>query len=136
MPDLVDLAGSWNSRLASRRILTDWDYATPAAEIASRARWPCPVANSRGGHVKRPSRYATTALALLAVIVPVDLRLHASGTLPHQAAVPATVVNATPKVDFEKYTLPNGLQVILHVDRKLPIVHVNQWFHVGSKNEK
>src|SRR4029453_15166793 len=23
-----------------------------------------------------------------------------------------------------------------HVDRKLPIVHVNQWFHVGSKNEK
>jgi zinc protease len=41
-----------------------------------------------------------------------------------------------PKVGFEKYTLPNGLQVILHVDRKLPIVHVNQWFHVGSKNEK
>jgi zinc protease len=41
-----------------------------------------------------------------------------------------------PKVAFEKYTLPNGLQVILHVDRKLPIVHVNQWFHVGSKNEK
>ena len=32
--------------------------------------------------------------------------------------------------------LPNGLQLILHVDRKLPIVHVNQWFHVGSKNEK
>ncbi len=43
---------------------------------------------------------------------------------------------AIPKVEFEKYTLPNGLQVILHVDRKLPIVHVNQWFHVGSKNEK
>ena len=43
---------------------------------------------------------------------------------------------AIPKVEFEKYTLPNGLQVILHVDRKLPIVHVNQWFHVGSKNER
>ena len=43
---------------------------------------------------------------------------------------------ALPKLEFEKYTLPNGLQVILHVDRKLPIVHVNQWFHVGSKNEK
>jgi zinc protease len=41
-----------------------------------------------------------------------------------------------PKIDFEKYTLPNGLQVILHSDKKLPIVHVNQWFHVGSKNEK
>ncbi len=43
---------------------------------------------------------------------------------------------ATPKVRHEKYTLPNGLQVILHVDRKLPVVHVNQWFHVGSKNER
>lgn len=41
-----------------------------------------------------------------------------------------------PRIAFEKYALPNGLQVILHVDRKLPIVHVNLWFHVGSKNEK
>ena len=48
-----------------------------------------------------------------------------------QAQSPAPL----PKVEFEKYTLPNGLQVILHVDRKLPIVHVNEWFHVGSKNE-
>lgn len=42
----------------------------------------------------------------------------------------------TPKVEFEKYTLSNGLQVILHVDRKLPVVHVNEWYHVGSKNER
>lgn len=41
-----------------------------------------------------------------------------------------------PEIQFEKYTLPNGLQVILHVDRKLPMVHVNQWYHVGSKNER
>ncbi|MGE0638647.1 MAG: M16 family metallopeptidase [Thermoanaerobaculia bacterium] len=52
-------------------------------------------------------------------------------------AVPPTSATATavPEIAFEKYTLPNGLQVILHVDRKLPIVHVNQWYHVGSKNE-
>ncbi|MDM7923981.1 MAG: pitrilysin family protein [Pyrinomonadaceae bacterium] len=43
---------------------------------------------------------------------------------------------SVPKIEFEKYTLPNGLQVILHVDRKLPVVHVNQWFYVGSANEK
>ena len=49
---------------------------------------------------------------------------------------PAASQSAIPKLEFEKFTLPNGLQVILHVDRKLPIVHVNQWFHVGSKNEK
>ena len=54
------------------------------------------------------------------------------------AAPPATGAEAPamPKIEFEKFTLPNGLQVILHVDRKLPIVHVNEWFHVGSKNEK
>lgn len=57
-----------------------------------------------------------------------------------QNAKPASATSAAQssglKIDFEKYTLPNGLQVILHVDRKLPVVHVNQWFHVGSKNEK
>ncbi|CAN5873575.1 pitrilysin family protein [soil metagenome] len=44
--------------------------------------------------------------------------------------------NSVPKIEFEKYSLSNGLQVILHVDRKLPIVHVNQWFYVGSANER
>ncbi|MCC6424797.1 MAG: insulinase family protein [Phycisphaerales bacterium] len=41
-----------------------------------------------------------------------------------------------PTLKIEKYVLPNGLQVLLHVDRKLPIVQVNEWFHVGSKNEE
>jgi zinc protease len=50
-------------------------------------------------------------------------------------AVP-TASGDVPKIAFEKYTLPNGLQVILHVDRKLPMVHVNNWYHVGSKNER
>ncbi len=36
----------------------------------------------------------------------------------------------------ETYTLPNGLQVILHEDHKTPIVSVNIWYKVGSKNEK
>ena len=52
------------------------------------------------------------------------------------ASKPAAQPTAVPKVAFEKHTFPNGLELILHVDRKLPIVHVNQWFHVGSKNEK
>ena len=47
-----------------------------------------------------------------------------------------TTQSTVPKIEFEKYTLPNGLEVILHVDRKLPVVHVNQWFHVGSANER
>ncbi len=41
-----------------------------------------------------------------------------------------------PEVKYEKYVLPNGLQVILHEDHTVPIVSVNVWYHVGSKNEK
>lgn len=44
--------------------------------------------------------------------------------------------NAALWIDFEKFTLSNGLQVILHVDRIAPVVHVNQWYHVGSKDEQ
>lgn len=40
-----------------------------------------------------------------------------------------------PTVAFEKTTLPNGLQVILVEDRRLPIVAVNIWYHVGPANE-
>jgi len=56
--------------------------------------------------------------------------------LSSPVAPSAQAADDAPKVAFEKFALPNGLQVILHVDRKLPIVHVNEWFHVGSKNEK
>ena len=38
-------------------------------------------------------------------------------------------------IAFEQFTLPNGLRVIVHTDRKAPIVSVNIWYHVGSKNE-
>ncbi len=37
---------------------------------------------------------------------------------------------------FAKRTLANGLDVIVHEDRDLPIVAVNIWYHVGSKNER
>ena len=56
--------------------------------------------------------------------------------LPLALAIPDAFAQDAPKIEFEKFALPNGLQVILHVDRKLPIVHVNEWFHVGSKNER
>ncbi len=39
------------------------------------------------------------------------------------------------KIPFSKATLDNGLDVLLHEDRSCPIVAVNLWYHVGSKNE-
>lgn len=44
-------------------------------------------------------------------------------------------MTATPELSFESHALPNGLRVVLHPDRSLPLVTVNLWYHVGSKNE-
>lgn len=38
-------------------------------------------------------------------------------------------------LQLERHTLANGLQVVLHPDRTLPLVALNLWYHVGSKNE-
>ena len=50
------------------------------------------------------------------------------------AAKPAPL--EVPQLKFEKYKLDNGLEVILSEDHRLPMVAVNLWYHVGSKNEK
>jgi zinc protease len=39
-------------------------------------------------------------------------------------------------ISFTKHTLANGLDVLLHEDHACPIVAVNLWYHVGSKNER
>src|SRR5215470_5412570 len=39
-------------------------------------------------------------------------------------------------IPYQKFVLDNGLTVIVHEDHKAPIVAVNTWYHVGSKNEK
>ena len=39
-------------------------------------------------------------------------------------------------IPYQKFVLENGLTVIVHEDHKAPIVAVNLWYHVGSKNEK
>ncbi len=40
------------------------------------------------------------------------------------------------EIPFEKYILPNGLQVILHEDHSVPLISTNIWYHVGSAREK
>ncbi|MDB5208323.1 MAG: peptidase [Flavisolibacter sp.] len=47
----------------------------------------------------------------------------------------ATTAQQARKINFEKYTLPNGLKVILHQDNSAPVVAVTALYHVGSKNE-
>jgi zinc protease len=51
------------------------------------------------------------------------------------AASPAGA-QGIPKIQFEKYTLANGLEVILHPDRSVPLVTVEVFYKVGSGDEQ
>ena len=76
---------------------------------------------------------ATPRTALLAAALGIALGGLAGVPLTAAAKAPA----AAPAVDipFEEFTLPNGLRVVVHTDRKAPIVAVNIWYHVGAKDE-
>lgn len=50
--------------------------------------------------------------------------------------VPLHAAVRPPKLQYQRLVLPNGMVVILHQDKSTPIVHVEMWYHVGSKNEK
>jgi zinc protease len=47
-----------------------------------------------------------------------------------------SAANRPPKLEYHLTTLPNGLTVVLSEDHSTPIVHVQLWYHVGSKNER
>ena len=52
-------------------------------------------------------------------------------------AAPASIAALVDQVSvpYEQFTLPNGLRVLVHTDRKAPIVAVSVWYHIGSKDE-
>jgi len=54
------------------------------------------------------------------------------------ATAMAAPLSAQTAVDipYQRFVLPNGLTVLVHEDHKAPIVAVNVWYHVGSKNER
>src|SRR5262245_44754539 len=60
---------------------------------------------------------------------------HAPAAALAFALAAATAPLAAQSVACEKYELPNGLTVILHVDHKVPRVVINTWFRVGAKDE-
>jgi zinc protease len=89
-----------------------------------------------------------TAIALSALIaIPLVLNAQSTSaparqTQPAPATTAATQNSAAQalaslKIDipYTKYVLRNGLTLIVHEDRKAPVVHFNIWYHVGSKNE-
>ena len=72
-------------------------------------------------------RYRASALLLASIVAA------AAGGQSLRAADEGAGI---PKLAFEKYRLDNGLEVILSQDRRLPLVAVNLWYHVGPANEE
>jgi zinc protease len=52
------------------------------------------------------------------------------------AAAPKPAPLPSVDIPYEKFVLPNGLTLIVHEDHKAPVVAVNVWYHVGSKDER
>jgi zinc protease len=67
--------------------------------------------------------------------VRIAIAILALGALTTVSPIRAPEATDTIQIPFEHYALPNGLTVILSVDRTTPTVAVNAWYHVGSKNE-
>ncbi|HEY7055209.1 MAG TPA: pitrilysin family protein [Vicinamibacterales bacterium] len=49
---------------------------------------------------------------------------------------PTKAATRPPKLEYSMTALPNGLNVVLLEDHSTPIVHLQIWYHVGSKNER
>lgn len=70
-------------------------------------------------------------LTLLAACQP-----QVSSTAAPETEVQAMAPLPRPVLPFEQFTLANGLKVVVHEDRKAPIVAVSVWYQVGSRDEE
>ena len=82
--------------------------------------------------------FSGASLALLvALSSPQAIAAPAKAPASQSAGQPATAAELARLVDipYERFTLPNGLRVLVHTDRKAPVVAVSIWYGVGSKHE-
>ena len=89
----------------------------------------------------RVRRMRASLLATLAAVissVPAFPQTESSPKPNPKTTAPATkgAEIPIPDIPYTKFVLANGLTVLVHEDHKAPIVAVNTWYHVGSKNEK
>src|SRR6185312_9191101 len=59
-----------------------------------------------------------------------------AASVTYLASAVSSAAVRPPKLQYEVTTLANGLTLILEEDHSTPIVHLQLWYHVGSKNEK
>ncbi|MDQ4421352.1 pitrilysin family protein [Sphingobium sp. DEHP117] len=82
-----------------------------------------------------PARPVRRALPLLLALAPLPLAPLALAPVPAFAQASAADLVSKVDIPYSQFTLPNGLRVIVHTDRKAPVVAVSIWYDVGSKHE-
>lgn len=87
---------------------------------------PKPAAAIPSGKFSGPPAPAKAKLS-----IPLPARTKAKPAAPTSSILPSVL----PPISFTQFKLDNGLRVILHEDHSTPIVAVNVWYHVGSKDE-
>jgi len=75
-------------------------------------------------------------VGVLLVAVAAGSTLAQAPAKPNPLAAAAQVKIPIPDIPYTKFVLSNGLTVLVHEDHKAPIVALNTWYHVGSKNEQ
>ncbi len=84
-----------------------------------------------------PRRSLARALpASLALILPLALGASAAPSAQKKPPAPPAAEALRPKLELSRFTLDNGLRVVLDRDRSSPTVAVAVWYDVGSRNEK
>ncbi|WP_417664979.1 M16 family metallopeptidase [Pseudidiomarina sp.] len=76
-------------------------------------------------------RHTLTAVAVASVLL---AGCQSTAEQTSQSTIAAQQLPAV-NIDYQSFTLDNGLRVVVHEDRKAPIVAVNVWYAVGSKDE-
>ena len=104
---------------------------SPAHRFVLTLRAESRAIGGQSGRDLMQRRHSFVLVLTLAAIATSTVR---SSTLPQ--AKPASTVDATiPRLDHQTLTLKNGFKVILSEDKRLPMVAVNLWYHVGPANE-
>jgi zinc protease len=85
---------------------------------------------------KRLAAVVLAALVFAPGVPALAQKRKAKGGAKATASSTAKGAPVLPPIKYTQFFLPNGLRVIFHEDHSTPIVGVNLWYHVGSKNEE
>src|SRR3954470_22973291 len=100
--------------------------------------------NQHGGTLRSKFMHKIAGLVLAVGLIGINSFSQSASPKPAAGPAPKAAARSAaaspqipiPDIKYTKFVLKNGLTVLVHEDHKAPIVAVNTWYHVGSKNEK